>query len=204
MSSFPRHVDNINSLKAMGFDVSMAIEDGEVTLESWGYDEQADLVSMVISTLQKQQFKVEVPMSLEESISNDYAPKTDIVAAIEAERERCAALCDKARAAIWDYHDKQVRETADTVCINLAVQIRGHNTVEGTVMQQQDKNGTEIKAGDTLFNQHDRDQYHTVLQDRDGRLFLGDFDSPLERYAPQKWWEVVPSAQGNKPPTTGD
>jgi hypothetical protein len=23
-----------------------------------------------------------------------------------------------------------------------------------------DKNGTEIKAGDTLFNPHDRDQYH--------------------------------------------
>lgn len=42
-----------------------------------------------------------------------------------AERERCAALCDKARTAIWDYHDKQVRDTAETVCINLAVQIRG-------------------------------------------------------------------------------
>jgi hypothetical protein len=24
----------------------------------------------------------------------------------------------------------------------------------------QDKNGTEIRAGDTLFNPHDRDQYH--------------------------------------------
>lgn len=70
--------------------------------------------------------------------------------------------------------------------------------VEGIVMQQEedmkDKNGTEIKAGDTLFNQHDRDQYHTVLQDAEGKLFLGDYDSPLERYAPQTWWEVVHNA----------
>lgn len=57
----------------------------------------------------------------------------------------------------------------------------------------QDKHGTEIKAGDMLFNPHDRDQYHTVLQGDDGRLYLGDLDSPLERYAPQTWWEVVHS-----------
>ncbi len=57
-----------------------------------------------------------------------------------------------------------------------------------------DKHGHEIKAGDTLFNQHDRDEYHTVIQDADGNLFLGDYDSPLERYAPHKWWEIVPNA----------
>ena len=45
-------------------------------------------------------------------------------AAVAAERERCAKVCDDARAAIWDYHDKQVRDTAETVCINLAVRIR--------------------------------------------------------------------------------
>lgn len=55
----------------------------------------------------------------------------------------------------------------------------------------QDKNGNVIKAGDMLFNPYDRDKYHTVLQDGDGRLYLGDFNSPLERYAPQVWWEVV-------------
>ncbi len=59
----------------------------------------------------------------------------------------------------------------------------------------QDKNGAEIKAGDTLFNPHDRDQYHPVLQDGEGNLFLGDLDSPLERYAPQTWWEVVHNAE---------
>lgn len=59
----------------------------------------------------------------------------------------------------------------------------------------QDKNGTEIKAGDTLFNPHDRDQYHTIIQDGEGRLFLGDLYSPLERYAPQTWWEVVHNAK---------
>jgi len=60
----------------------------------------------------------------------------------------------------------------------------------------QDKNGNDIKAGDTLFNPHDRDQYHIVIQDGEGRLFLGDLDSPLERYAPQTWWEVVHNAAG--------
>ena len=54
-----------------------------------------------------------------------------------------------------------------------------------------DRNGTEIKAGDTLFNPHDRDQYHPVLQDADGNLYLSDFDSLLERYTPHIWWEVV-------------
>lgn len=44
---------------------------------------------------------------------------------VAAERERCAKVCDDARAAIWEFHDKQVRDTAETVCINLAVQIRG-------------------------------------------------------------------------------
>lgn len=58
MSSFPHHVENINALKAMGFDVSSAIEDGEVTLESWGYGELVDLVSMIIKELNRQRFKV--------------------------------------------------------------------------------------------------------------------------------------------------
>ena len=64
----------------------------------------------------------------------------------------------------------------------------------------QDKNGTEIKAGDTLFNPHDRDQYHAVLMGDDRKLYLGDFDSPLERYAPQLWWEVVPNASFSREP----
>ena len=54
-----------------------------------------------------------------------------------------------------------------------------------------DKNGTEIKEGDILFNPHDRDMYHTVLQGEDGKLYLGDYDSPLDRYGPDIWWEVV-------------
>lgn len=57
-----------------------------------------------------------------------------------------------------------------------------------------DKNGTEIKVGNTLFNPYDRDQYHTVLQGEDGKLYLGDLDSPLGHYDPQTWWEVVHNA----------
>ena len=32
-------------------------------------------------------------------------------AGLAAERERCAKVCDDARAAIWEFHDKQVRDT---------------------------------------------------------------------------------------------
>ena len=54
-----------------------------------------------------------------------------------------------------------------------------------------DKNGTEIMAGDTLFNPYDRDMYYVVLQGENGKLYLGDFDSPLEKYNPHIWWEIV-------------
>jgi len=59
MSSFPQHKENIRDLEAMGFDVSGAIEDGEITLESWGYDELVYLVSDIISELRKQKFKID-------------------------------------------------------------------------------------------------------------------------------------------------
>lgn len=42
-----------------------------------------------------------------------------------AERERCAALCDEAKAAIWDLHEPAVKQAAQTVCENLAARIRG-------------------------------------------------------------------------------
>lgn len=58
MSSFPVHVDNIKALKDMGFDVSDAIEDGKVTLDSWGYDELTYLLDDVITKLIMHNFKV--------------------------------------------------------------------------------------------------------------------------------------------------
>ena len=44
---------------------------------------------------------------------------------IEAERERCAKVCDEARDAIWPYHAPEVLNAACTVCENLANRIRG-------------------------------------------------------------------------------
>ena len=51
--------------------------------------------------------------------------QTVIDAAVAAERERCAKLCDVARAAVWPYHDAEVFKVAQTVCENLANRIRG-------------------------------------------------------------------------------
>lgn len=55
MSSFPQHVKNIRALEKMGFDVSDAIENGEVTLESWGYDDLTYLISDIIAELKEAQ-----------------------------------------------------------------------------------------------------------------------------------------------------
>ena len=53
-----------------------------------------------------------------------------------------------------------------------------------------DKTGRHIEAGDILFNPADRDGEHEVLTDGE-ELYLGDFDSPLERYIPHKFWEII-------------
>ena len=54
-----------------------------------------------------------------------------------------------------------------------------------------DKNGREIHAGDKLHNPYDVNEYYLVFGNPDGKLFLGDLDSPLESYAPHLWWEIV-------------
>ena len=55
-----------------------------------------------------------------------------------------------------------------------------------------DKTGKEIKSGHILYNPYDRDKYHEIISDNEGNLYLGDFDSPIARYAPHLWWEIVP------------
>lgn len=44
----------------------------------------------------------------------------------DAERERCAKLCEKARDSIWEFSDSAVKETGRNVCTNLAAAIRGN------------------------------------------------------------------------------
>ena len=58
-------------------------------------------------------------------------------------------------------------------------------------MKYYDKNGKEIKSGDTLYNPYDQEQYQMVISDGTDKLFLGDFDSPLERYLPETFWEIT-------------
>ncbi len=58
MSTFPQHSKNIKDLQMMGFDVDEAIEDGKVTMESWGYDEQTYLLDEIIQVLKAKKFKV--------------------------------------------------------------------------------------------------------------------------------------------------
>ena len=56
MSSFPKHEQNIEDLANLGFDVSEYLdEDGQVTLESWGYDELVDLMAEIIKNMNKTQ-----------------------------------------------------------------------------------------------------------------------------------------------------
>lgn len=57
MSSFPDHVENIEDLSGMGFDISDCIENGEVSMESWGYDNLVYLMQEIIAEMQRQGFK---------------------------------------------------------------------------------------------------------------------------------------------------
>lgn len=59
MSSFPQHVKNISDLGTMGFDVSGCLEeDGQVSMDSWSYDDLVDTFSEVIDILKRQGFEV--------------------------------------------------------------------------------------------------------------------------------------------------
>jgi len=42
----------------------------------------------------------------------------------DKEREACAKVCDEAKANIWEFHPYEVREAANSVCVNLAATIR--------------------------------------------------------------------------------
>lgn len=56
MSSFPQHCDNVRNLESMGFYVDDCFEDGEVTMDSWGYDELTYLLESVIDELKANDF----------------------------------------------------------------------------------------------------------------------------------------------------
>lgn len=58
-------------------------------------------------------------------------------------------------------------------------------------VEHHDVCGVLIRDGDTLYNPHDRDRYHRVVSDADGRLYLGDLYSPLETYSPHLFWEIT-------------
>lgn len=54
-----------------------------------------------------------------------------------------------------------------------------------------DRNGVEIKEGDKLHNPMDKNPYYEVLKGSDGKFYLGDFDSPIDRYRPDLFWELI-------------
>ncbi len=58
MSSFPQHQQNIEALHSLGFDVSDCLEDGKVTMDSWGYEELVYLMSDIIQDLKKNNFSI--------------------------------------------------------------------------------------------------------------------------------------------------
>lgn len=52
MSSFPQHEENLLKLQKMGFNIDEYLEDGKVTLESWGYDDLTYLVKDLIGFME--------------------------------------------------------------------------------------------------------------------------------------------------------
>lgn len=58
MSSFPSHVENINDLKDLGFDVSCYLDiNGNVSIDSWDCDELVDLMGDIIQALSEAKSK---------------------------------------------------------------------------------------------------------------------------------------------------
>ena len=55
MNSFRQHVQNIKDLEDMGFDVSTAYEQGEVTEDSWDHHELVDLISSLIYEIKERE-----------------------------------------------------------------------------------------------------------------------------------------------------
>lgn len=55
-----------------------------------------------------------------------------------------------------------------------------------------DKYGIVIKEGNILFNEFNSPEYVAVLADEDGKLYLGDMDTPFhQRYQFHEFWEVA-------------
>lgn len=67
MSSFPQHVENIDSLKDLGVDVSDCYENGSVTIESWSYDDQVYIMSDAIEKISQHVERIE---KLEAALNN--------------------------------------------------------------------------------------------------------------------------------------
>lgn len=59
------------------------------------------------------------------------------------------------------------------------------------IVQSEDRRGVVIHSGDVLFNPMDAGGWHRVIADSEGNLYLGDYESPLERYSPHEFWEIV-------------
>ena len=55
-----------------------------------------------------------------------------------------------------------------------------------------DKNGKIIRAGDILRNNYNEPPELEVMADDEGRLFLGDMETPFgKQYGFHKFWEIV-------------
>lgn len=102
MSSFPQHEKNIRKLEKLRIDVSEAIENGEVTMESWGYDDLVYLMSDVIPEIEERgqqitQLKAQVAR-LRDYVSRRY------------NRSRCDALKAEGKALLNETPAQSLRE----------------------------------------------------------------------------------------------
>lgn len=67
-------------------------------------------------------------------------------------------------------------------------------------MEFKDKVGIEIRAGDLISNSNDPDKVYEIKELR-GRLYLGDYKTPLDGLKTNEFWEItVPYEERKKPP----
>ncbi len=75
-------------------------------------------------------------------------------------------------------------------CVNCAGCVKNPHCLHITEVKHYDSKGNEIKCGDLLYNSLNAPNHVKVIQ-HNHRLYLGDLDSPLERYSTETYWEIA-------------
>jgi len=92
------------------------------------------------------------------------------------------------RFRAWDFENKQMRTELRASEIGMLVEGGYKGLMQFTGLL--DKNGKEVFEGDIVRNENDQKPNQQIIFAK-GMFCLDDEDSPLWKYAPQSFWEII-------------